>query len=90
MSEALKPGQECPTCEQRIPFPAKPSSPPTKKSGYWVPVDEYGPHESTLKDTAKFLGVHEQPFWEFKTVALALALVLQDESLMGFGQRTTA
>lgn len=82
----IEPGQTCPTCEQRRPFPAKPSSPPTKKKGYWLPVDEHSAHEDVLRTTAQFLGVHEQPFWEFKTVTLALGLVLQDESLKGFGQ----
>ncbi len=84
----IAPGQTCPTCEQRLPFPAKPSSPPTRKKGYWVPVDEYPAHGDVLKTTAQFLGVYEQPFWEFKTVTLALGLVLQDESLKGFGQRS--
>lgn len=83
----IEPGQSCPTCLQRLPFPPKPSSPPTKKSGYWLPADEKPGHDSVLKTTAQFLGVHEQPFWEFKTVTMGCGLVLQDESLRGFGDR---
>ena len=83
----VEPGQTCPTCEERKPYPPKPSSPPSKKMGYWLPADEKQAHDDVLVTAAKFLGVYEQPYWQFKTTSMALALVLQDESLRGFGQR---
>ena len=86
----VQPGQECPVCKRRKPYPKTEASPPSKRMGYWTPADEYDAHEDVLRETAKYLGVHEQPFWEFKTAALALALVLQDESLRGYGQRSAA
>ena len=85
--DAPQPGQVCPTCERRVNHTKKETTPQTKKKGYWVPADEHKAHEENLADVAKFLGCYDQPFWEFKTVVLALALVLQDESLRGFAHR---
>lgn len=85
--ELLTPGQPCPACDRRVPYPRKESSPPSKKKAYWVPADEHEAHEEILCEAAKHLGCHDQPFFEFKTVALALYLVLQDEGLRGFAHR---
>lgn len=81
------PGTDCPTCNRRVPKPKTKASPPTKHKGYWVPADEHKAHEEVLETAAKFLGCYEQAFYEFKTVTLALALILQDESLNGYAQR---
>lgn len=70
-----------------MPHERKESTPTSKPVAYRVPVDELEPHKDTLEVAANFLGVHEQPFWQYKTFALSLVLVLQDESLRGFGQR---
>lgn len=83
----ILPGQTCPSCERRFPYPKKESSPTTKTRSYRVPLDEAEAHEDVLKVAAKYLGVYEQPHWIFKTYALSLALVLQDETLRGFAQR---
>jgi len=81
------PGANCPTCNRRVPKPKTEKTPPTKHKGYWVPADEHEAHEEILATAAQFLGCYEQAFYEFKTVTLALALVLQDENLRGFAQR---
>lgn len=86
----LEPGQSCPTCERRLPFPRKESSPTSKTFAYRVPVDEAEAHQDVLEQAARFVGVGEQPFERFKVVALALALVLQDESLRNFARRDAA
>ena len=83
----LHPGDECPTCERRVPYPKKESSPVTKPKSYRVPVDEVEAHKDVLTTAAKFLGCHERPHWEFNTITIALALVLQDEKLRGYAQR---
>ncbi len=82
-----QPGEDCPTCERRVPLPKTEKTPPTKHKGYWVPADEYEAHVEILDQTAKFLGCYEQAFYEFKAVTVALAVVLQDESLRGLAQR---
>lgn len=82
-----EPGQDCPTCNRRVPLPKTDKTPPTKHKGYWVPADEYDAHLEILETAAKHLGCYEQAFWEFKTAALALYLVLQDETLAGFAHR---
>ena len=87
---APEPGQTCGVCKRRVPHPRKESSPVTKTVSYRVPVDEHEAHKDVLETAAKFLGVHEQPHWQFKAMSLALALVLQDEDLRGFAQRGAA
>ena len=82
-----EPGLACPSCKRRVPFPKTEKSPPTKKMGYWLPADAKDDHEEILGAAAAHLGVAEQPFFEWKTVTMALALILQDESLRGFADR---
>ena len=83
----VEPGQDCPTCEQRVPFPKGPTSPPTKKMGYWLPAEDYDDHEFVVTEAAKHLGCYERPFWQWVTATMAMTLVLQDESLRGFAHR---
>ena len=83
----LEPGQTCPTCERRLAYPKKESSPVTKPRSYRVPVDEVEAHEVVLAEAARHLGTHSRPHWKFQTYSIALALVLQDASLAGFAHR---
>lgn len=83
----IEPGQTCPACERRVPHPPKESSPQSKKKAYWVAVDEHKAHEEVLEAAAKFIGTYERPFWEFQTVTIALALLLQDENMRGYAHR---
>lgn len=84
---SIEPGQSCPTCERRVPYPKREQSPISKPVSYRVPLDEYDAHKDVFETAARFLGTFERPHWQFQTYALALALVLQDESLRGFAQR---
>ena len=84
----IEPGQTCPTCERRVPHPRRHDSPDTLVFSYRVPVDEAEAHREIRETTARFLGTHERPHWQFHTFTLALALVLQDESMRGMGQRS--
>jgi hypothetical protein len=82
------PGEKCPVCERRVSHPKKDDSPTSKPRSYRVPIDEADAHQDVLEAASKFLGTYERPFWQFQTYALALALVLQDEGMRGFAQRT--
>ena len=82
-----EPGQTCTTCKRKVPHPKKESSPTSKTFSYRVPLDEAEAHAEILEIVEKYVGCAEQPFAQFKTLALALGLVLQDESLRGFAQR---
>jgi hypothetical protein len=82
-----EPGTKCPTCDRRVNHPKKADSPTSKTFSYRVPVDEQEAHAETLDVAARYVGVAEQPFSQFKLIALALVLVLQDESLRGYAQR---
>jgi hypothetical protein len=83
----LAPGTTCDACKRKVPYPRKESSPTSKTFAYRVPLDEQEAHAETLDVAARFVGVAEQPFAQFKLMALALALVLQDEALRGYAQR---
>jgi len=83
----LVPGTKCPTCDRKIGHPRKESSPTSKTFAYRVPLDEAEAHADTLDQVQRYLGVAEQPFSAFKSLALAFALVLQDENLRGLGRR---
>jgi hypothetical protein len=82
-----QPGEKCPTCDRRVNHPKKSDSPTSKPFSYRVPVDEAEAHAETLDVAARFVGVAEQPFFQYKLIALALVLVLQDEGLRGYAQR---
>ncbi len=81
------PGSDCPTCQRRVPHPAKPRSPKSTPIGLRVPVDEEEAFKATERAAAEWVGVYEQPLFRFKLYSLALALVLQDESLKDFARR---
>lgn len=87
---ALEPGQECVSCGRRMPYPKRLTSPTSKTRSYRLPVDEDEAHEEVLTQAAKHLGTFERPHWQFQTLTIALALVLQDERLRGFAQRGAA
>ena len=86
-SVSPEPGQSCPTCQRRIPYPKQLSSPKSKPVSYRVPSDELEEHKRILEDGAKHLGTYEQPHWQFWTYALALASVLGDPALAGAAKR---
>lgn len=84
----IEPGHTCPTCDRRVPHPRQAKTPDTVVFSYRVPADEAEAHREIREVTARFLGTHERPYWQFWTFAFALASVLQDESLRGAGQRS--
>lgn len=86
----LSPGMTCPTCVRRIPHERKPSSPKSKVVALRVPLDEHAAFTEILEQVERYVGVAEQPFSAFKALSLALALVLQDDSMRGYAQRAAA
>lgn len=86
----IEPGQTCTECQRRVPFPRKEASPESKVVSYRVPLDEFDAHHEVLEAAKQHLGVAGQPHENFKTVTLSLALVLQDETVKGYGQRAWA
>lgn len=85
-----KPGETCEACKRKVPHPRKESSPSSRTVSYRVPVDEYDAHQETLENAARWVGTAERPFSVYQTVALALAVLLQDEGLKGFAHRSAA
>lgn len=84
----IEPGHTCPTCDRRVPFPRKQTSPDTVVFSYRAPSDEADAHREVLEQVSRFLGTYERPHERFWTLTFCLAAVLQDESLRGAGQRS--
>lgn len=83
----LTPGEPCPSCERRVPFPKTERTPPTKKKAYWLPADSADAHHELIDAAAKYLGCYEQPFYEAKVMEVGVVLILQDANLAGFANR---
>lgn len=82
-----RPGQPCPECNRRVPFPKTEKMPPTRRMGYWLPASEKDDHDAILEAAAEHLGTIGRPFFEWNTVTMGLALVLQDAALKDFAKK---
>lgn len=73
-------GQECPTCNRRVPKRKKASSPLTKVVSIRVPIDDAEVFEEILEAAAKHADLYEKGHWKFWTVHRGLVLLLQEPS----------
>lgn len=83
--EAPPPGETCPTCSRRIPFPKKKTSPTTRVYSIRVPADDLDAlkevieaasyAQDPLRDGAL---VRERPHYVYWTIFFALAEWLQE------------
>lgn len=86
-SPSVTPGSTCPQCQRRVPHPRKPSSPKTKVYGMRIPTDEAETFAELVDSAAEYVGIKDQAHHKFRTISLAVAHLLQDEGLRGFGKR---
>lgn len=77
LHEGMEPGSTCPTCERRIPHPKKKTSPKSKVISYRVPEEVQVEYQEVLEAAATHAGTIGKPFWQWQTMNLALALLLQ-------------
>lgn len=84
---APNPGEKCPTCTRKVPHERKPSSPKSRVKSVRIPVDEYDAFVEVLDEVERYLAVYGLPFSSFKALAVSLGLVLQNDSLRGYGQK---
>lgn len=73
----IHPGDTCPTCTRRVPYPRKETSPTTKPIAYRAPLDEYDAHLEVIDAVAELLGVKQEKYHRFKAISYACAAVLQ-------------
>jgi len=73
----LTPGQTCPSCARRIPYPKKDTSPDTRSITLRVPIDEAESFEEIFEAAAKHIGAHDQPHWRYRTVLWGFVLALE-------------
>jgi hypothetical protein len=76
---APEPGENCPTCERRVPHPKKESSPKTTVVKSWrLPAEEKEAREETIAATAEHLGIStKEKFWMDKLILHLCVLALQ-------------
>lgn len=81
----LSPGENCPTCERRIPHPKKETSPATTVVKSWrLPAAEKEAREETIAATAEHLGIStKEKFWMDKLVLTLCVIALQGPSNPG-------
>ena len=73
----VHPGDDCPVCHRRVPYPKTPSTPVTKPLAYRVPVDEHEAHLEVIDAVADLLGIKQEKYHRFKAISYACAAVLQ-------------
>ncbi len=87
---SIDPGQTCPECKRRVPFPKKADSPKSTIVSYRLPLDEMEAHVDTFDAVARYIGTAGRPHDKFWTITYALARVLQDPEMQGIAQRAAA
>lgn len=77
----ISPGQSCPTCSRRVPYPKTAASPKTKPLAYRVPEGEYDAHLETIDAVAELLGIKETKYHRYNTVNAGMLALLQGARL---------
>lgn len=81
----IHPGDPCPTCARRIPYPKKADSPQSKVFSYRVPLDDAETHAEILDTAAEELGILSEPHHRFKLALYGAMLILQGARLEELG-----
>ena len=76
LNDHVHPGDTCPTCARRIPYPKQPTSPVTRVSAYRVPVDDADTHNEAMQAWAEHWGLLGKPHWKFWLLSYAAAEAL--------------
>lgn len=71
------PGEKCPTCERRVPFPKKKTSPLTKPFSVRIPVGDYDTFVERVDVVADHVGVSDKPHHRYWALEIAMAIALQ-------------
>lgn len=71
-------GQECPTCNRRVPKARKATSPKTKVISIRVPIDDAETFGEMLEAAAKNAALYESGHWQYWTLLRGLIHVLQE------------
>lgn len=73
-----EPGQCCPACDRRVPYPKTEKSPESRVFSYRVPLDEAEEYAETMRTCGLLVGAHGLPYWQHKTILAGLVRLLQD------------
>lgn len=79
--DSVHPGDTCPVCTRRVPFPKKADSPQSKVFAYRVPIDDAETHGEILDAAATELGIFSEPHHRFRLALYGATLILQGARL---------
>lgn len=75
--------ETCSECKRPLPLPKGPTSPPTRKVAYYLPVDAAAAHQELLDGWAEWLGCKDKPFYQAKVIEFFGTFARQHEELKG-------
>jgi hypothetical protein len=73
----LHPGQPCPSCDRRIPYPKTAQSPKTKVFSVRIPLDDAEGFAELVDAVAEHVGVAGTAHERYKALQLALVIALR-------------
>ena len=76
-SPSVSPGESCPTCQRRVPYPKLPSSPTSAVWSMRMPADAKDDFKGIVDALAAHLGAGEEPYSRYKAVLTAAVYALQ-------------
>jgi len=73
----LTPGEKCPSCARKIPYPKKATSPKTKVKSIRIPIGDLETFTELIDAAAEHLGFYSKPHSDYNTLLAGLVLILQ-------------
>lgn len=70
------PGETCPECQRRVPYPKQKTSPQSKVVAYRIPLDDAVTHTELAEVAATELGILENKYWRWALHSYCYALIL--------------
>jgi hypothetical protein len=74
---SVRPGEECPACHRRIPYPKKDTSPKSAMMTYRIPLDVKEDYKELVDAAAEHAGIKKEKYHTFQVLNAGLVLVLQ-------------
>lgn len=77
---SLVEGKNCPTCNRKVPYSKKPTSPDSHVVSFRIPLDEYEDFIAIQQAAAEHIGVYKSPYWKYRLSLRACADLLAGPS----------
>lgn len=84
----INPGQVCPTCERRAPYPKRSDSPKSVMHSFRCPTQEEADTMVETENAAiEYVGLDGSKFIHWKLYTLGLVAILQDDKMKGWAKK---